>query len=445
MRSWLDSFSVDLRAFFLSIALFELAANIVYVMLMEKAYDLGRGPTSVGVFLIIQAGAQIIFGSIIGSFADKIGSGRAVFIGLVAQAMLVISLTRTSSIGVVYFLALLITVARLFVITSRMPLTTHLSERTEYVTMNTAISVLTGIGLFLGPSIGALIYLLGNDLTLPFIVAAGLFFLAANPVALRASKGSWLTSIQPMGVLEELRISWRHIAKNKPIREVLMCLSISTMTFGAIMPMLTPLARHESFGSEGSGIFVAALGLGWMLGPLSVRPLIRRMNLTYALLITGLLTPAAAFAIGLIPSVPGILAALTVSAFAGASLNVIVTTILQRLTPIDKQGCVFGAQQTFSGFVWVLSVALITGVLTVLPPQTDPRGIFYPIGVIGALLVLACWWPVRLNLQRMLRDEGSQRRRGRESWSSKRSTVVIKSSMRATETFSGNGKGSVEW
>jgi predicted MFS family arabinose efflux permease len=367
IRPLLDRFSVNLRAFLLSIALFELAANIVYVMLMEKAYDLGRGPTSVGVFLIIQAGTQIVFGSIIGSVTDKVGSGKAVLIGLIAQAVLVLSLMLTNSIGVVYLSALLITLARLFVITSRLPLTTLLSERRSYVTINTTISVLIGMGLFLGPALGALIYLLGSNLTLPFIVAAGLFFMAALPIAFRASKGSWLTSIQPMGVLEELRVSWRHIAKNKPIREVLMCLSISTMTFGAIMPLLTPLARHESFGSEGSGIFVAALGLGWMIGPLSVRLFTQRMNLTYALLITGLLTPLSAFTIGFIPSVAGIWAALAFSAFAGASLIVIVTTIIQRLTPIDKQGCVFGAQQTISGLVWILSVALITGVLTLMP------------------------------------------------------------------------------
>ncbi len=49
-------FTVDLRALLLSTAIFELAGNIAYVMLMEKAYDLGRGPMNLGASLIIQAG-----------------------------------------------------------------------------------------------------------------------------------------------------------------------------------------------------------------------------------------------------------------------------------------------------------------------------------------------------------------------------------------------------
>ncbi len=175
---------------------------------------------------------------------------------------------------------------------------------------NTAISVLTGAGLFLGPSIGALLYMNWNDPGLPFLAAAAMFLLAALPLLARASKGLWPESIQPMGVLEEVRASWKHISKHRPIGEVLMCFSISTMIFGAIMPMLIPLARHEGFGSEGSGIFVAALGLGWTSGPLSAGLLLRRMKLTSALLLTGLLTPSVALAIGFTPSAAGIATAL---------------------------------------------------------------------------------------------------------------------------------------
>ncbi len=402
IRLWIpplrDLFKKDLSALLISTAIFEVTSNVVYVMFMERVFDLGRGASSVGVFLIIQAGSQLILSPFVGSLADSLGARRAGIFGLVSQVSIALGLAYTKSIEVIYLLAFLITVARLFVITSRLPLVTQLCERTIYLRTNTAIAVLTGMGLFVGPAIGATLYLLWQDPSLPFIISAGLFLLAAIPLLFVAYPEMGQESMRRKSVLEEVRVGWNHILNHHPIWEVLACLSISSITFGAIMPMLTLLAKHVGLGMEGSGIFVAALGLGWMLGPLASRILIHRMSYTLALLLTGLITPIAALSIGVISSVSGILIALTVAAFAGASLNVIVISIIQRLTPDKRQGSVIGAQQALSGLVWILSVASITGVLSAAPPNFDPRGLFIPIGIIAVFLVLVCWFYGRRTL-----------------------------------------------
>jgi len=46
-----------------STAFAEVASNIVYVVLVERAYQLGNGATAIGVVLILQAVAQVICGS----------------------------------------------------------------------------------------------------------------------------------------------------------------------------------------------------------------------------------------------------------------------------------------------------------------------------------------------------------------------------------------------
>lgn len=399
-----DLFYKDLSALLLSTAIFEVTSNVVYVMFMERAFDLGRGATSVGVFLIIQAGAQLILSSPVGSLVDRMGARRAGIFGLLTQASIALGLASANSIEAIYLLALLITLARLFVITSRLPLVTHLCKRTLYLRTNTAISVITGMGLFVGPTIGAALYLLWENPSLPFMISAVLFTLAALPLLFLDSPEIGQETVRRKPFLEEVRAGWDHILNHRPIWEVLACLSISSITFGAIMPMLTLLAKRVGLGMEGTGVFVAALGLGWMLGPLASGFLIRRLGYTLSLLFTGLITPIAALAIGFIPSVRGILSALTIAAFSGASLNVIVISIIQRLTPNKQQGSVIGAQQALSGLVWILSAAIVTGVLSVAPVNIDPRGLFIPIGVLGAVLVLICWSFGRGNLQHLPAD-----------------------------------------
>ncbi len=58
---------------------------------------------------------------------------------MVAQAFLAVALVYARSIEVVYLLAGLITLVRLYVIAARLPLLTHLSVWTKYMMANTAL------------------------------------------------------------------------------------------------------------------------------------------------------------------------------------------------------------------------------------------------------------------------------------------------------------------
>lgn len=392
----------DLLALFASTAFFEVTGNIVYVMLMERAYLLGGGAASVGIFLILQAGAQLALGSIVGSYADNLGARRAGILGLIAQAMLALGLAFTQSILWIYLIAFLLTVARLFVITSRLPLLSQLTQRTSYVRSNVVVYLLNGFGLFLGPTIAAALYLIWRDPLLPFVVASGLFTLAVIPLLFLTQKSLPPTESPVPSLLEVVRIGWRHITVNRCIWEVLICLGISSIMFGTFVPTLTLLAKQVGLGTEGSGVMVGAIGIGWMFGPLSAPILIRRLGYTKSLLLTGLITPSAVLAIGFITSVGGILLGIVLAAFAGAGLNVIVISIVQRLTPSDIQGSVIGSQVALSGLLWIFSAASITGLLTLPQFQTDPRGLYYPIGILGILLTLVCWIGGRENLEERL-------------------------------------------
>lgn len=378
-------------ALLLSTLIFEVSGNILYVMLMERSFELGRGAFSVGLFLILQAAAQLLLGSFIGSFVDALGGRRATLFGLGAHASLALGLSRVDSIEAIYLFALLLTVSRLYIITARMPLVSRFSTRSRYLPANTALSVLTGLGLFVGPALAAMLVMLWKDPSMPFLTASGLFILGMLPLLPRRAPTIWSNGTLAQRSVKEIRSGWKYIAEHRPIWEALLCLSISSISFGAIMPTLTLLARRAGFGMEGSGVFVAALGLGWTFGPLATDALLRRLGFTNALLLTGLATPAAVLSLGLLPSLAANLGALVAAALAGASLQVIVVLVIQRLTPPGMQGSVTGAQQALSALVWIISASTATGVLSLIPSTADPRGLFYPVGVIGIVMMLACW------------------------------------------------------
>ena len=182
---------------------------------------------------------------------------------------------------------------------------------------------------------------------------------------------------------------------------VLTCLVHSTMLLAAMMPLLTPLARQFGLGNEGTSVFVAAFGLGNLIGPILAPLLFKRIKLSLVFLLTGFMTPLAVISIGVVRSVPviGILALVAAAALAVACLRVIVNTILQRLTPDYKQGCVFGAEQALLGLGWIISLTVITSLMSTIAPGLDIRKLFLFLGGGGLLMMSACWAMSRREIQ----------------------------------------------
>lgn len=376
----------------LSTALAEVAGNMVYVALLEKAYELGGETASVGWVLMVQAVPQVLLGTWAGSLVDRLGKRRAAILATLASAVLAVGLALAHTIVGVYVLAFLIMLARLVLIPARLALVSHLSSKTKLVAANTALTVLTGLGLFIGPAIGAVLALLTDGYNVPLMVAGlGLLF-SMLPLLLVAAPPSRGLARKRASMWWEMRTGWQFIRKHSPIWKVLMCLVNVTMIFGVVTPLLTPLARHIGLGAEGTGVLMSAMGLGGLLGPWLATWAFHRLKLSTALLLSGLLAPAGLIWVGLIDRPQSVFAAITLTALAGASMNVIVTTILQRLTPSDRQGYVLGAEQALLGIAWIASLAATTGGASVWLKEGDPQTMLLIFGGFGFLSLLICWF-----------------------------------------------------
>jgi MFS family permease len=388
----------------------ELASNLVFVSLMEKANVAGQGASSVGVVLLIQCVAQVFLGSWTGSFVDRIGTRKAATVGTIAQSLLTVGLILSRSVGIVYFLAFNLMLARLLIIPARLALVRSVSSRTNILGVNTAIEVLTGVGLFLGPSMGAILVLLTQRSFVPPLVAGVIFLVSAIPSLLVSpARVNQKSGGQSKSIFAQMRKTWRLIKKRRLVRVLLVCRVHSTMLWAAVMPLLLPLSRKFGMGEEGTGVFVAAIGLGSLIGPVLAPLLFRRMKISLAMLITGLIAPLATILVALLRDVPviAVLVLIAVISLACAGLKVLVNTVLQRLTPEFEHGSVFGAEQALLGLGWIIALAVITVLMSPIVPVINLRTLFLFVGFGGFSMFFSCWFLSRRELQHVSSIEES--------------------------------------
>lgn len=376
----------------LSTSLAEIAGNVVYVALLERTFDLGGGATNVGGVLIAQSVPQVFLGAWAGSLVDRVGKRKAAILATVASAALAVGLAMGRTILAVYVFAVLITLARLVLIPARLAFVPHIVGKEKLVRVNTVLAVLSGIGLFLGPAIGAALLSVSVGFKTPLIVAGLGLVLSAAPLLLIRTPTRHASALHRMSIWREMRSGWQFIRQHASIWKVLMCQVTLALVVGGFTPLITPLTRQLGLGTGGTGVLLAALGLGGLIGPWSAILFFKRLNLSVALLLSGLLAAVGLVLAGLLARLEGVFAALLLTALAAASLNVIVVTILQRLTPSDRQGYVFGVEQALLGIAWLASLSATTAGVSLGPEVVTTRGLFLLFGGSGFLLVLVCWF-----------------------------------------------------
>lgn len=383
----------------LSSTLAEVAGNMVYVALLERAYQLGGETASVGGVMLVQSAPQVLLGIWAGNLVDRLGKRKAATLATLAKAALVVGLVVGQTILAVYILAFLIMLASLVLIPARLALVSHVSSKANLVAANTALAVVTSVGLFLGPAIGAALMSLTDSFQVPLLVAGLGLLLSLPPLSFIHAPATRVRSAEQVSVWHEMRTGWQFIRQHGPVWRVLLCLVHYTLVMGAMMPLITPLAHQLGLGPEGTGVFFSAVGFGGLIGAPLAAVLARRLSLSMTLLLTGLLTPIGALFIGLMDNLEAALVAIMLVHLAGASLNVVVITVLQRLTPLKMQGYVFGVEQTLMGIAWVVSLATITGGMAISPEEVNIQRLFLLIGGVGFLMILNCWFRYRHQIQ----------------------------------------------
>lgn len=383
----------------ISTAFSELASNIVYVVLIERAYQLGDGAAVIGVVLIIQAAAQVFFGFWAGGVADRWGFRNTAGLAAMLTIPLLLALAFVQSIFLVYILAFLLMLAKLLLIPARFGLVAQLSHKSRFAEANTALLVTAGAGSFVGPALAAALLLVTGDFGLPLLVAGAGWLLSIPPLVVIPAKSEMSVRDRLPSFFGELQAGWRLIRKRITISQVVVCLVLVALLLGAITPLFTPLSRQLGLGSEGTGVFFSALGFGYLIGPVIATALFKRLRLSTALFIAGLLAPIGLVLVGALENLAVVLIAIALVSTAGAGVNVMVTTVTQRLTSADHRGSVLGTQQTITGLAWIVSLGATTGIMALWTAESVAKLLFLILGSIGFISILGCWLAGRRPIQ----------------------------------------------
>jgi MFS family permease len=390
---WLGS--KGLLGLLISTAFAEIAGGAVFVSLIERAYQLGGGMTGVGAVLLVQSATQALFGFGAGGLADTWGQRKTAGIAALASALLAAALAFSNTMFQVYILGLLLTATRLLLIPARFGLVAQVTSKDRFVDTNTGLALLSGAGSFIGPAMVTTLLIVSDNHYLPPMAAAVGSLLSIPPLALINSRPNTYTDSPRLDVWREMRQGLQVIQKRLTIRQVLWCLVNITLLLGAAMPLFTPLGRQVGLGAEGTSIFFTALGFGYLLGPFVATALFKRMRLSTALFLAGLCGPVGVAIIGIVPDLEIVLVAVGLIAVTSAGVNVMVTTVVQRLSPREYQSSVLGVQQALVGIAWTFSLAVITGIAAIWP-HLDIQLLFLQLGAFGLLALFGCWlWSQR--------------------------------------------------
>jgi hypothetical protein len=145
-------------------------------------------------------------------------------------------------------------------------------------------------------------------------------------------------------------------------------------------------------GNAGPGLLTTCVGAGALLSALVSTILVRRDRLA-PLMIGSLVSIAtASFALGAAPTLALALGLLPVVGFSGSLLNLTSRMLLQRATPADALGSIFGAIELLAGIGMVAGSILAQLLIAAAGVEAALVG----IGVFFALLLMVTWRSLRV-------------------------------------------------
>lgn len=231
-------------------------------------------------------------------------------------------------------------------------------DETELGPANSLWSSLDNLAFFVGPAFAALLLTVGglpiafllNALTFA-VVAVVLWRLPSAMQVAAAPAGEKATTDQPKVSLRE---ALRPVAR--PLLGLATIDIVGGFVFGGL-GMLTVILAVDRFGAgeAGTGLFNSAIGIGGIVGALLSSVLVLRRRLAPPMLGGAILIAASIIALGLVPTELFILALVAMAIASAGSLliDIVGTTLFQRIVPDAIRGRTLGIMQT----VYVISYA----------------------------------------------------------------------------------------
>ncbi len=380
------------------------------------AYGVG-GAKAVGFYFTVRLALMAVVAPFLATLADRLPR-KSVMIGCdVARFVLVIAAALCLWAGTpswpVFVLAGLASLAGSAFRPAQNALMPSLADSPEELTAaNGASSTLESVSFFFGPALGAFLVTL-TDVPTVFVLNAVTFLWSAALVATirprpgalaeqaAAEAGSGATDDEakpPAGILRETTAGFRAVRDDRNILMVGSLLCAQTVIAGATAVFTVVMAVEILHGgAKDVGYIDSAFGVGAIIGGFVAIGRARKRKLATDMSFGVVLWSIPLVALWASPTPVMVFAVIILMGFGNPLVDVNFATILQRITPDEVMGRVFG---TLEG-ACIATMAL--GAL-IMPFLIDGFGLGRGLGLLGvavSVLVLP-WVPRALRLDRTL-------------------------------------------
>jgi MFS family permease len=341
------------------------AGDFLYtIALVVYVIDETGSSTWVSATVIVRVVPLVLGGSFAGLLADRVDRRRLMVVCDVVRAVTMLAIAAVAAAGGPVLLVVLLVGATTFAGMPYFPAfyaaLPRLVPESELASANSLVSTVECLSLVVGPGIGGLLVASASP-AWAFVVNAGTFLLSAVLV-LRARVPAAEPSddeAEDAGALAGMRLGVRTITQDRILATLVVSMLVITFIYGFELVYLVLVARDLlGMGASGVGYLDAAVGVGGLFGAVLAPRMARsrRPRAVIAVIITFNAAPMAVLALARSPLVA--LLVLAVEGVATLILDVVVTTIMQRVVPGDRLARVEGLLSSLSTAGLLLGSAL---------------------------------------------------------------------------------------
>jgi len=280
----------------------------------------------------------------------------------------------------------------------------------ELTAANGAASTLESLSFFVGPALGAFLLML-TDVPTVFMLNAATFLWSAllvasirprpgalASVALESADGSDEEEHAPASIFRETTAGLGAVVADRDILMVVSLLCVQTVVAGAsaVFSVVMAVDILDS-GSKGVGYINSAFGVGAIIGGFVAIGRARKRRLAQDMSLGVVLWSIPLLALWVWPTPVMVFAVIILMGFGNPLVDVNYATILQRITPDEVMGRVFGTVE--GAAIGTMAIGSL-----VMPFLIDVFGLGRGLGLLGlamAILVLP-WLPRAFRLDRDL-------------------------------------------
>jgi MFS family permease len=331
----------------------------------------------------------VLFGAVAGVLIDRLDKRHVMIASDVARMalLLLVPLAAQRSLPAVYLLSFLIATAAVFFDPCKLAILPDLVARQKLMRANSLLAT--------GENLTEILGYTAAGFTLAYISTTSAFRIDAVTFAVSAASLALIRYRAPVreaaearirSFRRELREGFAFLAHNRGLRMNTIMVVGCVAGLGASYPLAFLLAvRVFDAGTAGFGVLEAVIGVGYLVGSISLAALASRVPKGRAM-VAGLVFMGAS--LSLVAVAGGVVAAcipFAVLGIANSAALIAIDTYLQDIVPEQLRGRVFGTRFTLTQGVYAIAVLVGGALATVVAVQW----LFIACGLLIAVPALA--------------------------------------------------------